>query len=184
MKKIIIPLLVGLLCTPHAFAAQVQVTWQNPEKYRDIMSADEHQGRFQERVFAVFEQTFAELAADLPADYALNIIVTDVDLAGNVELHRLRGQLEELRIIRPGFYPRMRFSYTLENAEGAIIQAADEDIRGREMPGEGRLETRARFGSSPMLEYERLMLERWFRVAFTDIEALAQNDDLSLRSPE
>ncbi|RUO27475.1 DUF3016 domain-containing protein [Aliidiomarina sanyensis] len=170
MKTAIVSVITGLLFSMSVSAATVNVTWENPEKYRDIRSADQHQGRFQENLFAAFERKFTDLASGLPEDFTLDITVTDVDLAGNVETHSLRGQPQEVRIIRPGFYPRMRFSYTLSDAEGTIVQTGDENLRGRDMPGEGRLDAQARRRGVEMIEYEGAMLERWFSTTFDEDE--------------
>ncbi|WP_194756816.1 DUF3016 domain-containing protein [Aliidiomarina indica] len=147
-------------------AADVKVTWEEPNKYRDIQASDMHQGRFQEQLFAAFEDKFAALAAELPDDQTLSITVTDVVLAGLIEMRDLQGQPRQMRVIRPGYYPEMKLSYSLVDAEGNEIQSGEEHIRGRELPGQGRLESQQRRRGVELIEYEAAMLDRWFKNTF------------------
>ncbi|TRW48527.1 DUF3016 domain-containing protein [Aliidiomarina halalkaliphila] len=167
MKALWIALITSTMFVSVAVnAADVKVTWQDPSSYRDIQAADMQQARFQEQLFAAFESKFESLAADLPDGYTLSIIVTDVMLAGLVEMHDLQGQPKQMRVIRPGYYPEMKLTYSLVDADGNEVQAGDEHIRGRELFGQGRLESKQRRRGVELIEYEGAMLDRWFKNTF------------------
>lgn len=149
-----------------ANAAEVKVTWEEPEKFVDIQVADGNQKRFQERLLAAFEEKFAEFASELPDDQVLHITVTNVDLAGAIEYHDINGVPRELRIVRGHDFPMMMLSYRLVDSDGEVIQEGESRLRGRELPGQGRLSTPSNMRGGEMLEYETPMLREWFKSEF------------------
>lgn len=167
MKTMYLALVGGLLVTSlaPAWAGTAEVIWQEPKNYRDVQAGEELQSRFQERVFKEFEKHFNELAAKLPEQQILKVTVTDVDLAGHVEPRPIGGSLQMLRIVNSSDFPAMSFSYEIVDATGAVIASGEEKLRGRDLPGQGRVHNQA---NSPheLLDYERAMLDRWFRLRF------------------
>ncbi len=145
-----------------AWAGTAEITWHEPENYRDIRAGDELESRFQERVFAGLEEHFELLAAKLPENQILKITVTDVDLAGEIELQPMHGGLRSLRIVRGFDFPSMKFSYELVTAEGEVLVEGKERIRGRDVPEQSRPYRRAS-SQDKSLDSERAMLDRWFR---------------------
>lgn len=165
MRSLYAMLALGMLFPLQAAAAQVEVTWQDPSSYRDMQSAQSNQTRFEQRVMSAFDQKFAELAAQLPADQRLEITVTDVDLAGSVVYREIGGTMQEYRFVRHMDTPYMALSYTLYAADGSVLQQGDERIRGREVPGQGLTNAQRRRGVD-LIEYESAMLDRWFKQTF------------------
>lgn len=157
--------LVVLLSSP-VHAASVEVTWQEPESYRDIRAAEESQNRFQARVFDDLEKHFALLAKRLPEDQKLSITVTDLDLAGEVTPENIGGSLRLVRVVRSADFPSITFSYVLTDAEGRVVSEGNERLRGRDLPGQGRPVMRSATSQLDALAYERAMLDRWFRFRF------------------
>ncbi|MCL4409788.1 DUF3016 domain-containing protein [Aliidiomarina haloalkalitolerans] len=149
-----------------ANAADVKVTWEEPSKYVDVQAADGSQKRFQENVFARFEEIFAELASELPSDQTLHITVTNVDLAGAIEYHDINGVPRELRIVRGHDFPMMQLSYKLVDSDGEVIQEGESRMRGRELPGQSRLSTPSSSRGGNLLEYEKPMVTEWFKNEF------------------
>src|SRR5690554_2133082 len=124
--KIFKTVLIASLFSVNAWAGTAEVTWHEPGKYRDVQAAEELQTRFQERVFSEFEKHFDLLAAKLPENQTLKIIVTDVDLAGEVELQHMGGSLRSLRMVRSSDFPSIEFSYELVTAEGEVLIEGQE----------------------------------------------------------
>ena len=56
-------------------AAEVEVKWSNSDKYSDMDAGEEHRKHFKERTFKSFEKHFAELAARLPEQQSLSLIL-------------------------------------------------------------------------------------------------------------
>lgn len=161
-------LLLVSLVSATAWAGTAEVTWHEPENYRDIRASNEIESRFHARVFSEFEKHFNLLAAKLPEQHTLKITVTDVDLAGEVlpqSYHAYHGGFQALRVIKSMDFPRMEFSYVVENELGEVIAAGEERLRGRDLPGQGRTSRRAS-SQHELLDYERAMLDRWFQFRF------------------
>lgn len=154
--------------TVSAWAGTAEVTWHEPKNYRDIRASNEIESRFQARVFSEFEKHFNLLAEKLPEQHTLKITVTDVDLAGEVlpqSYHAYHGGFQALRVVKSMDFPRMEFSYVVENERGEITASGEERLRGRDLPGQGRTSRRAS-SQHELLDYERAMLDRWFKFRF------------------
>src|SRR5690554_4452527 len=68
-------------------AAELDIRWENPERYRDVETSNSvSQTKFEQRVFDELARHFTLAAArQLPPGQQLDVVVTDVDLAGYVE---------------------------------------------------------------------------------------------------
>jgi hypothetical protein len=140
-------------------AADVKVTWTEPSKYRDIYSGNQGKKRFRESTFKELEKHLLKLAKALPESQKLEIDVTDVDLAGDVNSSSMR----DIRVIKEIYFPRIKFSYKLINEELAIIQSGDVNIKDMNfMMG---ISSRYRNKS---LGYEKKLLDDWFKDQFVD----------------
>ncbi|KGJ93321.1 DUF3016 domain-containing protein [Colwellia psychrerythraea] len=149
-----------LLLTPNAFAASSEVTWKDYESYRDIDSGNENRKSFRERTFRKLEEHFAKLATSLPDGQVLKIEVTDVDLAGDTHV----GGINQTRIIKQIFMPRMNFSYQLLDADGKVIQT--EAVVVKDMNFMSGINLKYRNDS---LGYEKKMLDDWFKKTFKEL---------------
>ena len=168
MRSLYTILALGILLPLQAAAAQIEVTWQNPSGYHDMQSAGTNQTRFEQQVMAAFEREFTKLAAQLPAEQKLNITVTNLDLAGNVEFREANGVMQEIRVVRDMDTPYMALSFVLVDAHGTVLMQGDEAIRGRQA-GSGLTRTaqqRRRLGAPNLIEHESIMLESWFNQTF------------------
>ncbi|NQY87531.1 MAG: DUF3016 domain-containing protein [Colwellia sp.] len=163
MKKLSITLLamftfVSLL--PVAYAATSEVVWTDHEKYRDIRPGNEGRKHFRERTFKSFEKHFAKLAENLPAGQLLKINVTDIDLAGDTHF----GGINQLRIIKDIYSPRMNFSYQLVNADGSIVTSDEIVLKDMNFMMGSNLKYR-----NKSLGYEKKMLDDWFADTFKEL---------------
>jgi hypothetical protein len=147
--------LMAALVAP-AFSGEAKVNWQQPEKFTDIRSGNETREGFQARVFKDFGQMFADLAKKLPDGYQLDITVTDLDLAGDVNgMHAMRAR--DIRIIKELYWPRMSFSYTLKDASNALVASGKEELKDMNFMSRVGIQT----GNSSF-NYEETMLRDWF----------------------
>jgi hypothetical protein len=161
MKKLTITLLVMItfVSLPKlACAATSEVTWIDHEKYRDIQPGSESRKHFRERIFYDLEKHFSKLAQGLPEGQVLKIKVTDLDLAGDTYI----GGINQLRVIKSMYFPRMNFSYELVNADGRTIVTSDE-IALKDMTFMMTSNLKYRNKS---LGYEKKMLDDWFAETF------------------
>ncbi|MDH5540700.1 MAG: DUF3016 domain-containing protein [Rhizobacter sp.] len=103
-------------------------------------------------------------ARHLPADQVLKVELLDVDLAGT--LHHSATAGRELRILRGSAdVPRFHLRYTLESA-GQPPQSGEESLSDLDY-GHGSIR---RLDSQP-LQYEKQLLDRWFKARFVERRA-------------
>ena len=142
-----------VLLAPNVLAANVEMTWTEPDKYRDIRPGEQNRKHFEKRVFKHFTEHFEKLAKRLPDNYTLKVNVMDIDLAGDVN----HGGIRQIRVVKDLYFPRMKFSYQL--VEGNKVIASD-DVNVKDMSflqsSRLRYEHKA-FG------YEKKMLDDWFK---------------------
>ena len=147
-----------------AFASPVKVKWHEPENYADVRGADEHDKRFQKRVFSQLEKHLAKLGKGLPEGIELEMTVTDVNLAGDVRysfsMHR------EIRLVQSLHFPRINFDYTLTN-NGQLIDKGSVELKDMAFMDRA---TAVRM-SNDAFKYDKALLTRWFKKDLTAVLA-------------
>jgi hypothetical protein len=144
-----------------AWAADVEIEWVKPEKYRDIRSGEEGQKSFQNRVISALTSYFKEAAAEkMPADQTLHLTITDVDLAGDVEYFFSDFPMG-IRVMRDVYFPNIEFNYELRDAGGKVLKSGKENIKDM-----GYLFSRLPYINNPPFDYEKRMIDDWFRKNF------------------
>ena len=160
LKATLLASLITVFAVPSVMAGESEVTWTNPDKYRDVKANDmESRKRFEERTFKNLEKHFAKLAAQLPEGQTLKLDVTDVDLAGDVNA----GGIERIRIVKEIYFPRMKFSYELVGADNSVIVADEINLKDMNFMTGSRLKYR-----NDSLGYEKKMLDDWFKKTFKE----------------
>jgi hypothetical protein len=176
--------LVGLSCVAllgygvtaePSHAAEVKITWEEPESYSDVRPSNESRKRFRERTLNELEAHIVELAADLPESQILSITVTNVDLAGEVWPSQFVGfgnaGANDIRVIRRIDIPKMTFSYTLTDAAGEVV-ASEDEVKIKDMDF---MESNIRRHRNESLSYEKTMLDEWFSDTFLKQQVAANN---------
>ena len=170
MKKLLLVFFSGVLVLGSgqlAAKAEVDITWQNPEKFRDVKPSNESRKRYRERVFAQLDEYLLELAERLPDEHKLLITVNDLDLAGEVWPASFAGlghSMSDVRVIKSIDIPRMSFQYKLVNQSGEVVQEAD--VKLKDMSFQNRAN---HFFNSESLRYEKNMLLEWFEDEFPSL---------------
>lgn len=167
--KNIFPLIafLGLLVGSAAFAANpekaaspVQVTFLHPEKFTDAKDSYMDTERGRDYILAQLKDQMVEHATKyLTAGQRLEIIVTDVDLAGDFEPWR-GPNFQDIRIVKDIYPPRISLEFRLLNADGAVVSEGK-----RQLQDLGYLMTLAMPTWDP-LRYEKQMLSDWLRSEF------------------
>lgn len=144
--------LLTALAAPAALGAgTVRVSYVEPDRYADAgRGAHERQ-----RTMTALTDYLQDLGKQLPDGRTLNVEVTEIDLAGNLDPARLGS---ELRVVRGGAdWPRLHLRYTL--LDGDRVQRS----------GQARLADlnyldglRPASQASTELAYEKRMLKQWF----------------------
>ncbi|MFT6270323.1 MAG: hypothetical protein ACJAVV_003157 [Alphaproteobacteria bacterium] len=163
MKHIAIVMLsASLVCFSNSSFAQaeLEMTWQNPEKFSDVRPTSESRSKFRERTFKQLNEHINELAQDLPEGQKLVMNVTNLDLAGEVLPASFAGlghSTSDVRVVKRIHIPRMNFSYQLLASDGAVLQ--ENEVKLKDM---SFLDGHNHFFSSETLRYEKSMLAEWF----------------------
>jgi Protein of unknown function (DUF3016) len=141
-------------------AGSVEVTFVNPERYRDI--GDRNAGR-RSGVLKEVESYFDYLGErHLKDGQVLRIEVLNIDLAGHYEPWRF--ELRNVRIMRDVTPPRFRLRYALVD-RGKLLVRAEENVTDMTyLWGAGSTYGDQRLG------YEKKMLRDWFRRRFVRLD--------------
>ena len=114
-------LMVAAMILPaSALAGEAEVEWKHPEKYTDIRSGDQSAEGMRKSIAKSLGGEFSGLAAQLPPGYRLNVTVTDLDLAGEVDPIPMRT-MNEIRVLKDIYFPRMIFDYRLKDPAGVVL---------------------------------------------------------------
>lgn len=157
LTTILFSLFITLSSSGFAYAATSEVTWTNYEKYRDIRPSNGSRKHFRESTFYNLEEHIAKLAEKLPEGQVLKIDVTDVDLAGDT----MAGGIDQIRIVKDIYFPRINFSYQLVSTDGNVIESAEVILKDMSFLMGSRLRYR-----NESLGYEKNMLDEWFLETF------------------
>jgi hypothetical protein len=144
--------LAALLSAPvaaHA-AGRVQVKWIEPEKFSDA-----GRGTFdRERTLQTLSEHLLSLGQRLPTGQTLDVEVTNVELAG--ELEPFGRFHDEVRVLRGrADWPRISLRYTL--SEGASTLASGQ----ADLSDPDYFHRLPRSGHQGVLGYEKRMLDDW-----------------------
>lgn len=162
MKKLLTLILAMLLAScsssivaPETVSATdglVTVTLINPRDFSDIDT-----GNF--GIQSDFEQSVAQALAEALAehfketDVTIDITFTNIDLAGET-----RYNMQEIRVLKDLYIPRMSFEYVIKDVAGNVMLADTVDIKDM-----GYLSNRL-FGreANDLIGYDKRMLIEYF----------------------
>ncbi|MFD2167655.1 DUF3016 domain-containing protein [Thalassotalea euphylliae] len=158
-KQLTIAFVVAAFLSPISYASIVDISWSNADKYRDLKSVTETKAKIQKRFFKEIHAHLNELGTSLPHKFTLSIDVTQVDLAGRIDM--VNGQ--QIRIVRDMYYPNMILTYRLKDAEGKVIQSQESKLKGRNFLRQAnRLDDDA-------FKHEKYMITDWFEKEFATV---------------
>lgn len=134
----------------------VNILWQNPSDYSDIEATTGVQSKFEQYLFTELTDELAKLAnKHLTKDQQLDLTVTNVDLAGDVQ-PTFGGATDDIRIVTDLYPPKIRFDYVLTQ-NGKVIKSGSEKLNNM-----GFLMGIQPIGNDPF-PYEQDLLTDWFK---------------------
>ena len=140
-----------------AHAGEVTLKWGNWDDFTDVNPGNELKESFRERMVKDFGRVFSKFAKKLPDGYQLDVMVNDVDLAGDVRPNM--SSVAQIRLMTTIYWPRMKFHYELRNDKNELIGSGDEQLSDM-----GYLtNTRVTLGGATSFEFEEKMISDWFR---------------------
>jgi hypothetical protein len=142
---------------PAAASSRAIVNFENPEKFTDVKDSqtgsDKGRDYYLKEIRLLVEEEAAKL---LPEGKKLTITFTDIDLAGDYLPSMPSGQ--DIRVIKDIYFPRMKFTYTITDASGAVVKEGTENLSDMNfMMNPGIL------NRGEPLFYDKAMLRDWLR---------------------
>lgn len=140
-----------------AVPGNVTVNFHEPEKFTD--ARDSNGGGASEYYLDILSKQVKETAAPLlAAGQTLSVTFNDIDLAGDIP----PGRLDDVRIIKAIYIPRMDLTFQLKDASGKVVsegvrKLSDMNFQMNISPAVNRNEP---------LYYDKIMLTNWLRSEF------------------
>lgn len=139
----------------------VDVRWTDPAQFADIRySGNRWEAKRGNWVVRLAEHLRESAGKRLAPDQRLEVEITDIRRAGMYEpWHGIR--LQDVRILRDHYPPRMDLRFRLFGADGTTIAQGE-----RELVDIAYLMQSSVSGRSDPLRYEKVMIDRWLRDEF------------------
>ncbi|WP_405598903.1 MULTISPECIES: DUF3016 domain-containing protein [unclassified Pseudoalteromonas] len=151
VKKIAMLMCVTLPVFAHA--GESAVKWHDFKDYRDVRPSNQAKGLYHKHIIESFEAHMTKLAEQLPNEYKLNVEFTDLDLAGDVRY----GGMDEIRIVKPIYFPRIKLNYSLTNKDGSVVNKGS-DVELKDIGFMSKIKR----GRDELFYYEKDLLTEWF----------------------
>ena len=135
----------------------VAVSWGDPAQFSEIRnSRNRWEARRGDWVRQLAEYLQEEAAEQLAPGERLEVVITDIERAGDYEPAAGRGQ--DIRIIREIYPPRLTLRYRRVDANGAVVDEGERKLTdvGFMTSGTGTLD-------NDPLRYEKRLIDDWIR---------------------
>lgn len=139
-----------------AYAGEANLKWGNLDNFTDVSPGYELKDAFRQRLMKEFGLVFSNFAKKLPDGYQLDVMVNDVDLAGDVRPSM--SSANHIRFMTTIYWPGMKFHYELRNDKNEVVSTGDEELRDMDYLARSRIPSGA-----TSFEYEEKMISDWFR---------------------
>jgi hypothetical protein len=156
-----LPALGGAAPTPPKHIdSRMQVNFFEPEKYTDVKMSHMGDDRDRDDLLGRIRDYLIEQAKYyVPLGQTLEITFTDIDMAGDYEPWR-NMQLQDVRIVKDLYPPRMALSFRLTDAEGNVLKQGKRDLRDMSFL------LKLSIDRNDTLRHEKNLLEDWLRSEF------------------
>lgn len=132
------------------------VVFQNPENYTDVKDSMVGTEKGRDHYLSLLRKVVEEEAGRLlPAGQKLTMTFTDIDLAGDY-LPSMPAAAD-VRVIKDIYVPRMKFSYAVTDATGAVVKEGEENLVDHSFLLPYHIDR------SDELVYDKSMLREWLR---------------------
>ncbi|KAB7769949.1 DUF3016 domain-containing protein [Xanthomonas maliensis] len=149
--------------TPRALPSDgpVDVRWTDPAQFSELrFSSNRWEAQQGDWVTQLAEHFRKSAARQLAPGQHLSVTITDIRRAGQYEpWHGPR--LQDVRIVKDIYPPRLSFQYTLTDAQGHVIDEGE-----RKLVDSAFLMSGPRLNDSDPLRFEKAMIDDWVRKQF------------------
>jgi Protein of unknown function (DUF3016) len=137
-------------------ASRISVTFVQPERFTDVDSLLASPKGTADLLAEIDRDLHAAGERYVPAGLALEIQVTNIDLAGEFEPWR-GPQFQRIRIMRDIYVPRFELTFRLTDGTGAVVK------EGRRVLVDQLYLNSAALNDGDPLYYDKLLLRGWLR---------------------
>lgn len=136
----------------------VTVNYHDQERFTDCRSS---YGSFTDQGYLdTLSEHFGQVGSRyIQADQKLEITVTDIDLAGDYQ--PTRPGLDQIRIVKEIFRPRIALNFKLTGADGKVVKEGD-----RVLSDSYFMSTVSTIDRNEPLFYDKEMISNWLRDEF------------------
>jgi hypothetical protein len=144
----------------------VSVSWTDPAKFSELKySGNRWESKRGNWVVTLAEHLRDESAKRLARGQTLQVTITDIERAGRYE-PTVRPGLDDIRIVKDIYPPRMTFNFTLKGPDGQVLAEGE-----RKLVDHGFLNGSS-ISNNDNLRYEKRMIDDWARREFKDTPAV------------
>ena len=161
--RINLRLLVALLAVTFSsftFAGQAAITWGDTTTFTDIDPTNTSRQNFNKSLKRSFDEEFSNLAKRLPQGYLFSAHITNIDLAGKVDIVAVTNGKKVRSLVGNTYFPQMSFDYKVTDANGTIVL---EQANVRIQDIYYFQSVTSSIASSTKFYYEFQMIEKWFK---------------------
>lgn len=136
----------------------VQVKWTDPAQFTEIRSSsNQFEARSGNWVYQLADYLRTSASKRLAPGQTLDVEITDIKRAGDFEPQNgPRGN--DIRIMRNIYPPRISLTFTLRDAQGAVLQQGEEKLIDM-----GYLTNTGLLSNNDPLRFEKRLLDDWLR---------------------
>ena len=139
-------------------AGPVSVSWEDPAQFSEVRHSGNRyaasQGNWLNNLATYMRK---EAEETLPAGHSLELTIVDIQRAGRYEPW-LGPQMQDTRIIRDMYPPRMTLRFREVDASGAVVAEGE-----RKLSDTAFLMNSTRMSDTDPLRYEKRMFNDWLR---------------------
>lgn len=160
-SKLYIILGLALGCISASAANAVAVNFVDSDKFTDFTASSTVRSTSASFVKELSQFIAAKMEDRLPPGYRAEVVITDVDMAGEFEPWR-GGGFDDVRIVKDLYPPRINLSFRVVDEAGELVIQGDRKLRDLNFMYSVRP-----LNSDP-LRYEKTMLADWIRREFRE----------------
>lgn len=135
--------------------SRAEVTFVDPDKFTDVRDSYMGSDKGRDGILDQIKDYIQERAKlYVPEGQKLSIKITDVDLAGDFEPWR-GPQLQDIRIVKDIYPPRIALSYALTDATGKVVKEGKRDLRDL------AFQMKISINNQDSLRHEKALLDDW-----------------------
>lgn len=152
--------------------AGIQAEFEGVEDYTDFSVY----GLNEDKTLRIFKAELEDQMESLSKKYlkegqTLTITFTDIDMAGDIQPWRNTTNAD-IRYVEAVYPPRLKFTYTLADAEGEVIKEGEESVSDLAFQMNTAAIIRGRYEH---FFYEMELLDDWMRRTFRGMKSKSDN---------